>query len=86
MSQGIPYTVADEEQIRRELEESERSKTAVITEDRKCGECGAHVESVSGEPVDPVPTGNGHMVHLSVWYTLMPCGHVFRRATGANLD
>ena len=57
-----------------------------ITEDRKCGHCGAPVARVEGEPVDPVPTRSGYMVHLSVWYTLMPCGHVFRWATGASLD
>lgn len=57
-----------------------------VTDDGRCGMCGTKVESWESEPADQVGTRYGALVALSVWTTLQPCGHSFKRATGADLD
>jgi DNA-directed RNA polymerase subunit RPC12/RpoP len=55
----------------------------IITDDRRCVRCGAHVESFEGDPVGQCSGCGGFVLALSVTYTLKPCGHVFRKETAA---
>jgi hypothetical protein len=54
----------------------------IMTKDRKCVQCGEAVVEFAGEPGDQVADPGGWLVPLSMWYTLKPCGHTFKVATG----
>jgi hypothetical protein len=52
----------------------------VLTEDRRCGQCGQPVDGFEGEPHTEIDLGRGYLETLSVAYTLKPCGHVYIQA------
>jgi hypothetical protein len=49
----------------------------MLTEDGRCGWCGAAVEGTSTEPWGEYDGGHGYLVPLAVATTLRPCGHVW---------
>lgn len=57
-----------------------------VTEDNRCGQCGTPIESWEAEPCDEAINSLWERVTMSTWTTLQPCGHAFKRATGASLD
>jgi hypothetical protein len=71
-----PCKVVDAEVI-----ESGRAVRLTV-ERRMCGLCGTPVESTGSEPKDEMVNGLGHVVTLSVWTQLHPCGCTFMRQVG----
>jgi hypothetical protein len=53
----------------------------MLTDDRRCGQCGEPVTSWEGEP-RMVDNGRGWLEADSVTYVLQPCGHAFTQAVG----
>lgn len=51
----------------------------MLTEDKRCGKCGAAVTSWEGEPYRE-DTSRGWVEVTAVAYVLQPCGDVFIKA------